>query len=104
MAKVVYVVSLARKWDIIGVFDDVEKMINATVEELESCEYWDIVVEWYCDDNGINYYGVCDDEDFDYDNFNDAVREYAKMNLKRDNNFLDEYYSIEKFYLNNEKT
>lgn len=102
--KVVYVVSLTHTWDIIGVFDDVGKMIDATIEELESGEYWDIVVEWYCEDNNIDYYAVYDDENFDYDAFNDAVREYAKINLKRDNAFLDEYYSIEKFYLNNETT
>lgn len=102
--KVVYVVSLAHKWDIIGVFDDVEKMVNATIEGLESGEYWDIVVEWYCEDNNIDYYAVYDDEDFDYDAFDDAVREYAKINLKRDNTFLDEYHYIEKSYLNNETT
>lgn len=101
MVKMVWVVSLARKWDIIGVFDDVEKMIDAITEDLENCDYWEIVTEWYCNENNIDYEATFDD-DFDYDTFDNAIREYVKINLKRDNTFLDGYYSIEKFYLNNE--
>ena len=103
MAKVVYVVALAHNnYETIGVFDSVEKMVNSIVDDLENDECWEIVVDWYCDENDIDYYALLDDEDFDWNAFNDSVKEYVKRNLKRDKTFLDEWYFIEGFYLNNE--
>lgn len=102
MVKVVYVVSLVRQSEVIGVFDDMEKMVNAIIEDLENSEYWNVAVEWYCDENNIDYYTFDDDENFDYGAFNNSVKGYVKRNIKRDETFLDDYYFIEFFYLNNE--
>lgn len=103
MAKMVWVVSLVHQSDTIGVFDDESKMIDAVVDDLASCGYFDIVREWYCDENDIDFNTYDEDEDFDYDNFDKKVVEWTKENFKRDPNFLDEMYYTKPFFLNNEK-
>ena len=101
MAKMVWVVSYNHESGIIGVFDNYNKMINAVIEDLVNSDYFYIVREQYCDEEGIDYYAL-DEDDEDFDVFDNKVVNWVKENLKSDESSLDEWYYIESYYLNNE--
>jgi len=91
-----YIVRNVDETQLLGIFDDVDILLDTLMEIIGSSDDLTSIINEYYDSNGLDV-----PEDEDYQVMNEQVENWVRDCLKYDLYSFDyEYYTIEEFFLN----